>query len=1318
MKRLLFLAFAWPLLTFGQTTTIDFEDDSKWVGGSGYGTKSYDDGNFESSSNDAFKETSAGFCSSGVRAYRVDGRDASAVWNATVFSGGVGTFSVMIRQWDDSPASDMNFEYSIDGGSNWVLVAQLQTGGNLSDNYASFGGTINSTNSNILFRVQPNGAGERYLIDDFTWTAYACSGPVTLDTLACNSYTSPAGNVYNTPGQYSFNDTLSGAGVNGCDSIISVNLTLNADQQVSMNVEACDSFVTPSEDTTYYAAGSYVIVDTIPTANSGCDSIITINLELRNSTSVNLFVNRCDSFVAPSGTVTYYETGNYTDVIQNAAGCDSTININLTIRKSTRDTIAVDVCDSYLVPSQSFTITTSGTYTDIIQNNAQCDSIITIHATIRTKTFDTVIVEPCETYTTPNGNGPHTQSGIYFDTLSGANAAGCDSIIAYDVRMKFNTTNALSVTECTAYQVPSGDSTYTTVGNYTVMDTIANAAGCDSILTIDITIIGPIQNTISVEACDSYTVPSGDETYTESGQYQDTIPSVNNCDSVLTIDLTILNKSFRGIVIDVCDSFVAPSNPNKVFYTSGTKFDTLVNSIGCDSVLFIDLTIRNKTFDTIAVTRCDTYTTPTGSATYTSSGTYFDTTLNSVNCDSITVINLTILESTTDTIQVTVCDTYTAQFSGAVYDQSGLYTDLTTNAAGCDSVIVIDLTILESTTETISPVACDSFELPSQTGFIYVSGTYMDTIQNVAGCDSVITIMADIRNADVGSITTTNCNFYVTPSNDTLTQSGTFLDTIQTVGGCDSIITIDLTIITEVTSNLIETRCESYVSPSGATFDTTGIYLDTIPSAEGCDSIITIDLTILDATSQTVVLDSCDSISVNGETYYQTGIYTQLFTNAVGCDSTLILDLTVSATPDAPIALGDGIFCEGDKVGPLHAEVDEEENLIITGVMDGPLGNGEPRVVELFAKQNIANLGEYALGSANNGVGTDGAEYFFPDTAIAAGTKIYVSSSAHFFNVFFGQEATFIDSSATGPKALAINGDDAIELFRNEEVVDVFGLVTYGTFGTDWFHKDGWAYRNNDQSANGGTFDSDNWTYSGENALDNEVNNATAATPFPIGTYESFDDFQFTWYSDANLTDTISDSFLLDVSTLGLGTVQYFVTNNLGGCISVADSTAVTINSTPTLSIVGVDATANPANGSIDLTVTNGTSPFDYQWSNGPTTEDQTNVGAGNYVVVVTDANGCSATDTVALRNVANVQEIENITFEVYPNPSSDKLFVVQNQYQTGRIWITDLNGKILFQSTMTAGEKGIDISKMAKGHYRLFIDNGTTIGNAAFVKD
>lgn len=183
--------------------------------------------------------------------------------------------------------------------------------------------------------------------------------------------------------------------------------------------------------------------------------------------------------------------------------------------------------------------------------------------------------------------------------------------------------------------------------------------------------------------------------------------------------------------------------------------------------------------------------------------------------------------------------------------------------------------------------------------------------------------------------------------------------------------------------------------------------------------------------------------------------------------------------------------------GILTAFSANASDLVISGVVDASLTGGLPKAVELYVVNDIADLSVYGLGSANNGGGTDGVEFTFPADSASAGSYIYVASEIDGFTEFFGYAPDY-DTSAMG-----INGDDAVELFENEAVVDTFGDINVDGNGTAWEYLDGWAYRKDGSVANGGTFSSDNWTYSGVDALDDAATNAAATTPFPVGTFST-----------------------------------------------------------------------------------------------------------------------------------------------------------------------------------------------------------------------
>ena len=171
-------------------------------------------------------------------------------------------------------------------------------------------------------------------------------------------------------------------------------------------------------------------------------------------------------------------------------------------------------------------------------------------------------------------------------------------------------------------------------------------------------------------------------------------------------------------------------------------------------------------------------------------------------------------------------------------------------------------------------------------------------------------------------------------------------------------------------------------------------------------------------------------------------------------------------------------------------------SLVISGVFDAQPSGAGAKGMELYALDDIPDLSVFGVSSANNGNGSSFVEFNFPAVSVDAGSCIYIAVDNDNFQAFFGFSADYVNAMAPN-----INGDDAIELYENGVVVDVFGDVNMDGTGEPWEYLDGWAYRKSATGPDGSTFVLNNWEFSGIDGLEGSPTNANAPVPFPTCTY-------------------------------------------------------------------------------------------------------------------------------------------------------------------------------------------------------------------------
>ena len=384
----------------------------------------------------------------------------------------------------------------------------------------------------------------------------------------------------------------------------------------------------------------------------------------------------------------------------------------------------------------------------------------------------------------------------------------------------------------------------------------------------------------TVEACGSY-VWCG-TTYTESGDYDFTKHLSNGCDSIITLHLTINQSSEREFSYSACDSYTWNG---VTYYESGDYVQNITASNGCDSVVTLHLTINYPLTELVEVTACDSY--QWHNQTYTESGDYQQTFTAANGCDSVVTLRLTINESPTREFAETSCVSYT--WNGQTYTTSGSYTQNIASNNGCDSIVTLHLTINQPLAHQFEATACESY---NWNGEIYTaSGNYQQTFTAVNGCDSVVTLHLTINHPTTAEFAVSACDSYVW-NGETYTESGNYTQTFIIANGCDSVVTLHLTINHPQAQQFEAEACNFYVW-NGVSYNESGDYVQTLSAATGCDSVVTLHLVINEPVTYEFDTSVNEAFVWNGETFTETGDYTQAFTAANGCDSIVTLHLNV-----------------------------------------------------------------------------------------------------------------------------------------------------------------------------------------------------------------------------------------------------------------------------------------------------------------------------------------------------------------------------------------------------------------------------------------
>ena len=501
-----------------------------------------------------------------------------------------------------------------------------------------------------------------------------------------------------------------------------------------------------------------------------------------------------------------------------------------------------------------------------------------------------------------------------------------------------------------------------------------------TVLAFDNITVDTVETTISIQSADTaalydtvcqhfaysnhgFTISANQLQTAGNFEFRDTVLSTEGCDSVIVLHLKVNQLDTTMLYDTIClnnaySNYGFAISANQLQTAGNFEFrDTVLNTNGCDSLIILYLKVNRldttMLYDTICLNNAYSnygFSIPANQLITAGNFEFRDTTLNIGGCDSLVILYLTVNQYDTTVLYDTVCLHHAYSNHGFDISANQLPTvgdfefrDTVQNIVGCDSLIILHLTVKHADIAIFYDTTClhhaysnYGFDIPANQLITAGNLEFRDTVQNMAGCDSTIVLYLTVNQIDTTIFYDTIClnnpysNYgFTIPANQLQTAGNfEFRDTVLNTGGCDSIIVLYLTVNQIDTTTFYDTICLN--NPySNYGFDIPANQLqtagnfefrDTILNTDGCDSIIVLYLTV----NQSDIAIFYDTICPNN-TYAKHGFYipanelqtegTFEFRDTIStttfCDNFTILNLTV--TYSYSITMPDNkYFCAGE----------------------------------------------------------------------------------------------------------------------------------------------------------------------------------------------------------------------------------------------------------------------------------------------------------------------------------------------------------------------------------------------------------------------
>jgi len=678
----------------------------------------------------------------------------------------------------------------------------------------------------------------------------------------------------------------------GEDSIAVYNITIN-DSYIQHKK------VTIDEGTSYYfnntqltQSGKYAEYNI---SSQGCDSTIILYLAVENENQITYRYKDSSCYNYMFGGQYRAGTGTYMDTLISDIGKDSVVVLDLKMLES-----HIEIYNAYIHEGESYRFndtdySVEGEYQIIGDPEANGCDMVELDLRVLTPDDTLLTIAECEMFETPQKKyyvSEHAEEKYL-------TSDGRDSIVYLDITIHRNTEGgSIDTVVFEGQSLIFGGIEYKIARDTTIVNIPLdekNQFGCDSLVVLNVRV--KTGNEIERSACGSYKF--NDFMFNKSGFYDVNIIEDeygNKVDSLIILNLTIRRVDsviFYDEIVEGEDyDFYGENISEEGIYYS----PTFVNDEGCDSVRILELAVLPRKTKQIDTTVCGTLF--INGEEYTSSG-IIEQNLNSVSGenDSTLIINLTVLELSESVIDTTIIKGQFVNFNGERYDSTGKYYFTVENSVGCDSIVTINLTVNKEleVSEVIDTVVCDVFEYEGE--MFTESGSKLFELLGNNGLKSLIEINFTINKSDTVKVFVQRKQGQIHVFQGVeYRESGTYEHTLTSITGCDSVVILNLEFFQNaiiVEDNVLSCGpCEI----DGKKYKNSTTFTRKLKSFYGLDSIVKQNLTIgaFYNIRRNVLLNYGDSILLGDRYIKEEGLFNYNYPTVLGCDSTIQLRVEVN----------------------------------------------------------------------------------------------------------------------------------------------------------------------------------------------------------------------------------------------------------------------------------------------------------------------------------------------------------------------------------------------------------------------------------------